>query len=306
MKVLVTGGAGYIGSILVSRLIEKGFEVNVLDNLSTGHRESIHSKAKFFQGSILNKEEIVPALDGVKIVFHLAAKTLVEESVRKPNVYLETNVQGTKNLIESMLENGIFQFIFASTCAVYKYTDSEINENSEVLPSNPYGESKLAADKLIEDFCVNSPLRALIFRFFNVYGEYTINQFQSLEEKHVPETHLIPIVVHSIKNNEEIPVFGINWDTPDGTCIRDYLHISDLTEACLIASTHIMNIKFQIINLGTGVGHSVLNVVRAMEIKLGMSAKVKIQNKRAGDAKRLVADISKAKEILGWIPKNML
>lgn len=306
MKALVTGGAGYIGSILVSRLIDSGYEVNVLDDLSTGHRESVNKKARFFHGSILDKSEILPALDGVQIVFHLAAKTLVEESVRKPQHYFNTNAEGTKILIETMLENRIYQLIFASTCSVYKNIDTEINENSEVLPKNPYGKSKLAADNLIEEFCQSTPLQALIFRFFNVYGEYEINQFEKLEEKHQPETHLIPIVIETIKKNGEIPVYGFNWDTPDGTCIRDYLHVTDLSEACLIASQRIANIKFEIINLGTGIGHSVLSVISSMERKLNMNAKINFQNKRAGDAKRLVADINKAKEVLGWSPKNML
>jgi UDP-glucose 4-epimerase len=174
------------------------------------------------------------------------------------------------------------------------------------MPKNPYGESKLAADNIIEEFCSNDHLRAIIFRFFNVYGDYKTNQYVLLEEKHVPETHLIPIVIENIKKNKDIPVFGLSWDTPDGTCIRDYLHVLDLTDACLIASKRLESIKFEVINLGTGIGHSVLSVISAIESKLGMSAKIKFLNKRPGDAKRLVAEISKAKEILGWTPKNML
>lgn len=305
MKVLVTGGAGYIGSVLGAKLIESGFEVNVLDDLSTGYQESIHASATFFKGSILNLTELREAMNGCSMVFHFAAKTLVEESVKKPNLYHAVNVVGTQNVLDEMIRIKSSKIIFASTCAVYKDQERPINENDLLGPSSPYGESKLAADQLINEYSKVHSIGAFSLRFFNVAGSYFSPEMGWLEEKHMPETHLIPSLMLS-SEDKSFKLYGNKWDTPDGTCVRDFVHVVDLVSICIQAITKIEIGVHEVFNLGTSTGISVTDVVEEFEKISNKKLNVEIFPKREGDSKILVANPRKAVEELNWTPKYNL
>ena len=305
MRALVTGGAGYIGSVLVAKLIESGYEVNVLDDLSTGHRNSIHSSARFFEGSILNIIDLREAMNGCSVVFHFAAKTLVEESVEKPDLYRTVNVTGTQNVLSEMIRIKLDKIVFASTCAVYKDQDKPIDENDLIGPSSPYGESKLAADQLINEYSKVHAIGAFSFRFFNVAGSYFSPEMGWLEEKHTPETHLIPSLILS-SEDKSFKLYGNKWDTPDGTCIRDFVHVVDLVSVCIQAISKIEIGVHKVFNLGTSTGISVKNVVEEFEKISNKKLNVEIFPQREGDSKILVANPRKAKEELNWTPNYNL
>lgn len=300
MRVLVTGGAGYIGSILVARLIENGFEVNVLDDLSTGHIESIHPKAKFIEGSILKTEDIKSSIKDCSIVFHFAAKTIVSESVKSPEIYFDTNYNGTRKLLDICLINRIKHFVFSSTCAVYSATNNLISEGSRLFPTNPYAESKLMADKIIAKQSVHSGTNFVSLRFFNVAGSYFTSDYGWLRENHFPETHLIPKLVNN--SDSDFTVYGTNYETKDGTCVRDYLDVTDLTNACLKILNVSLPTNYEILNLGSGVGHSVFEVINKVETYLQLKYKIVISEKRPGDSAVLVANTQKAMKFLKWEP----
>jgi len=299
MKVLVTGGAGYIGSILVARLIESGHEVNVLDDLSTGHKSSIHTSANFFQGSILNPIDLEKSMNGCEVVYHFAAKTLVAESVSKPELYMKVNLEGTENVLKTMVNLKINKLIMASTCAIYKATDKPLNENSEIGPTNPYGESKLKADRLISEYSAKHKISSYSFRFFNAAGAYFSNSMGWLAENHNPETHLIPNLIKSSEDNI-FKLYGTDWDTPDGTCIRDYVHVVDISSACLSAIEYLNQSTHEIMNLGSSVGISVQEIINLYENLTNKKISIQVMNRRDGDSKILVADASKAKILLNW------
>jgi UDP-glucose 4-epimerase len=303
MKILVTGGAGYIGSIVATELINLGHSVNVLDDLSTGHKSSIHPNAKFIQGSMLDKTAIKQSLDGVEAVLHFAAKSLVGESVVMPDLYWETNLNGSKNLLEEMLSLGINKIVFSSTAAVYgDPVETPITESAATLPKNPYGESKLAVDQLLTKFATDHNFAAISLRYFNVAGAVG-----NLGELHSPETHLIPKVLQSILNAEhDFAIFGNDWPTHDGTCIRDYIHVADLAEAHIMALDNLVPGKHLICNLGTGLGSSVLEVIAAIEQVTQTEVKRVVSNRRAGDPAILVTSNQTAYQILGWEPKRNL
>jgi len=304
MKVLVTGGAGYIGSITVAKLINKGFEVNVLDDLSTGHEENIHPKANFYEGSILNALAIDKAISGCDIVIHLAAKSIVSESVEKPKLYEEVNVQGTRILYERATKNKVSKFIFASTASVYLPNSNQIvNEESEINPNNPYGETKAKAEKLIESLNLLNSATVVVFRFFNVAGAYKSNNFKDLYEKHEPETHLIPNLVTKNETNEFF-VFGNDYDTPDGTCVRDYLHVLDIVEAFLLTIKSDFTNSYNLINLGTAKGYSVLDVIEQYKRVNKFDVNVQYKSRRKGDAGLLVTSNFKARALIGWVPSR--
>jgi UDP-glucose 4-epimerase len=305
MKALVTGGAGYIGSILVAKLIEAGHEVNVLDDLSTGHMESVHTKAKFVEGSILSKADLSNSMENCDVVFHFAAKTLVEESVKNPELYQLVNVAGTKNILEEMKKSEIDKIVFASTCAVYKAKDSPISETDLLGPSSPYGESKLLADRSISEYCKDNNLGGFSFRFFNAAGAFRTKDMGWLEEKHNPETHLIPNLLAS-SNMHSFKLYGTNWETEDGTCIRDYVHVSDLAEICIDSVLKIRKSKHEIFNLGTSTGISVQKVIDQFEKISGRKLNLEVLERRAGDSKILVSDSRKAEKLLNWSPKSDL
>jgi UDP-glucose 4-epimerase len=308
-KLLITGGAGFIGSVLTAYLLDHGHEVVVLDDLSTGHSKSIDSRATLIQASILDKPALVAALAGVNTVIHCAAKSLVEESVSSPELYHQENTEGTRVLLEAMKEAKVSNIVFSSTAAVYGDSKIQpIQESGEINPVNPYGKSKIASERLISASCSNG-FAAITFRYFNVAGSYQSSTGQLHIEDHKNETHLIPKIMKShIKNKEKIQVeiYGDSWPTKDGSCIRDYLHVADLAHAHLLALDVLKVGKNQVFNLGSGSGYSVFEVINEIEnVVEGKLSKVITPN-RPGDPPALLADIDKARKELGWLPKANL
>jgi UDP-glucose 4-epimerase len=308
-KLLITGGAGFIGSVLTAYLLDHGYEVDVVDDLSTGHSKALDSRASLIQASILDKPALVAALVGVNTVIHCAAKSLVEESVSSPELYHQVNTEGTRVLLEAMNEADVLNIIFSSTAAVYGDSKIQpITESSEIKPVNPYGKSKIEAEQLISNFCSNG-FTGITFRYFNVAGSYQSSTGQLYVENHKNETHLIPkILKNYIKNKEkaQVEIYGDSWPTKDGSCIRDYLHVADLAHAHLLALDALKAGKNQVFNLGSGSGYSVFEVVREIEnVVKGKLNKV-ITPSRPGDPVVLLADIDKARKELGWMPKANL
>jgi len=304
MRILVTGGAGYIGSAATAILIEKGYEVTVLDDCSTGHADSVDSRAKFIQGSLLDLHAIRAALSGCEAVIHFGAKSLVGESVEKPELYREVNVGGTQNLLAEMALTGITKLVFSSTAATYgQPKSSPITEDAETFPTNPYGQTKLEVDQIITGATADG-LAAISLRYFNVAGA-SKSSSGWLAERHNPETHLIPNVLSATTSNP-LKVFGNDWPTPDGTCIRDYVHVVDLIEAHIIALQKVKMGNHRIINLGSGSGYSVAQVIAAAEKVVGREIPYENSPRRAGDPAVLVADISRAKSELSWTPTRTL
>jgi UDP-glucose 4-epimerase len=308
-KLLITGGAGFIGSVLTAYLLDHGYEVVVVDDLSTGQSKTIDPRASFIQASILDKSTLVKALTGVNTVIHCAAKSLVEESVSSPDLYNQMNAEGTRYLLEAMNEAGVSNIIFSSTAAVYGDSKIQpITESSEINPVNPYGKSKIEAERLISTFCSNG-FAGITFRYFNVAGSYLSSTGQLLLEDHKNETHLIPkIMKNYIKNKEksQVEIYGDNWPTKDGSCFRDYLHVVDLAHAHLLALDALEAGKNQVFNLGSGSGYSVFEVVNEIEKVVGGKLNQVITPARSGDPAVLLADTDKVRKELGWIPKANL
>lgn len=305
MRVLVTGGAGYIGSTATAILLENGFEVTVLDDCSTGHAELVAPGAKFVKGSILEKSDVVTALEGCEAVMHFGAKSLVGESVLEPEIYWNTNVNGTRILLEAMREKSIKKIVFSSTAATYgEPKRTPITEEDETKPTNPYGSSKLAVDYMLTSEAIAYGLAAISLRYFNVAGAYK-SKNGWLTENHNPETHLIPNTLRSTDTNP-LKIFGNDWPTADGTCIRDYVHVTDLIEAHISALKNVEAGKHSIINLGSGGGYSVNEVVAAAAKAVGRAIPAKVTDRRPGDPAVLIADISKAEKVLGWKPTRNL
>jgi UDP-glucose 4-epimerase len=303
MRVLVTGGAGYIGSILVTRLIENGYSVNVIDDLSTGHIENVDPKAKLYFGSILDDQVLSTAMQDCEIIFHFAAKSIVSESVEKPNLYHEINFNGTRNILKLMKIKNINKILVASTAAVYDgNTNEPITENSLTAPGNPYGDSKLKADIELNNFCAKDKISGISFRFFNVSAPYKSKSLGWIIEDHNPETHLIPNIISSSKS-ETLAIYGSDWDTKDKTCVRDYLHIKDLTDACLLAINHFKSSNHQIFNLGSSQGNSILEVISNYETVFKHQVSYKYVERRSGDVGTLIANSNKIRDQIGWIPK---
>ena len=301
MRVLVTGGAGYIGGTAAAILLDRGFDVTVLDDCSTGHAEAVDSRATFINGSILDSATVARALQGVEAVLHFSAKSLVGESVTKPEIYWNTNVNGARILLEEMRTAGIKKIVFSSTAATYgEPKEIPITENSETKPTNPYGASKLAVDYMLTSEANAYGLAAVSLRYFNVAGAFK-SASGWLAERHNPETHLIPNILRATPATP-LKVFGSDWPTADGTCIRDYIHVVDLIEAHILALGAAQAGSHQIINLGSGGGYSVREVISATEKVLGASVPVEMVGRRAGDPAVLIADITKAKTALGWSP----
>lgn len=297
MRILVTGGAGYIGSTAVALLIKAGYEVTVLDDLSTGHSDSLPSNVKFVNGSLLSDSDLDLALEGCDAVMHFAAKSLVGESVEKPELYEKVNVGGSKALISKMKEHGISKIVLSSTAATYGEPKRvPISETDEPAPKNPYGATKLEIDRMVSA----SGFSAVSLRYFNVAGAYKAENGW-LAERHNPETHLIPNVLRAT-DATPVKIFGTDWPTEDGTCIRDYIHVVDLIEAHIKALENLPDGKHEIINLGSGDGYSVKQVIAAAEKAVGKAIPAVSSDRRAGDPAILIADISKAKTFLKWQP----
>jgi UDP-glucose 4-epimerase len=301
VKLLVTGGAGYIGSIVAGQLLENGHHVVVLDNLERGHKEAIHAGAEFVHADLRDAAAVNAAVEAFDGVLHFAAFALVGESVAQPGVYWRNNVLGTLNLLEAIRAAGVPRLVFSSTCAVYGQPDEvPIAESCPPRPVNAYGASKLTADAMIGDFCRAHGLGAVSLRYFNVAGASG-----HLGEDHEPETHLIPNVFRALQGiNPHLEIFGTDYPTPDGTAIRDYIHIEDLATAHLLALEGARPGEHRIFNLGNGNGFSVREVVAAVEQVTGQKVPTREAPRRPGDPPMLVAAAAKIREELGWEPRK--
>jgi UDP-glucose 4-epimerase len=305
MRVLVTGGAGYIGSIAVEVLMQQGFKISILDDCSTGHKDTVPAGARFIQGSILNSADVSDALTDCDAVMHFAGKSLVGESVEKPDLYKSVNVDGTRILLDQMHAGSISKIVFSSSAAVYgEPTVLPILESATAQPTNPYGSTKLAIDEMITRESTAHGMSAASLRYFNVAGALNTDRGW-LAERHNPETHLIPNVLRSTTDNP-VKIFGSDWPTADGTCIRDYVHVVDLIDAHIMALNSLGNPGHEIYNLGSGSGYSVREVVTAASTALGHQIPFIDSLRRAGDPAVLIADISKAKAVLDWKPTKDL
>jgi len=305
MRVLVTGGTGYIGSTAVEILLQQGFEISILDDCSTGHADTAPAGVRFIQGSLLNPSEVADALTGCDAVMHFAGKSLVGESVEKPDLYHSVNVDGSRILLDQMRKQSITKIVFSSSAATYGEPKVvPILESSETNPTNPYGATKLAIDQMITDEAARHKISAASLRYFNVAGALKADRGW-LAERHNPETHLIPNVLRSTPESP-VKIFGSDWPTEDGTCIRDYVHVVDLIDAHIKALNSLGAPGHEIYNLGSGSGYSVREVVKAASDAIGHPIAFVDSPRRAGDPAVLIADISKAKRMLGWSPtRNM-
>jgi UDP-glucose 4-epimerase len=298
MKLLVTGGAGYIGSVVAGQLLAAGHDVVVLDNLERGHRAAVPAAARLIVADLLDQAAVDRALgEGFDGVLHFAALALVSESVSHPERYYRTNVGGTLNLLQAMVSSGAGRLVFSSTCAVYGQPDHvPIAEDAPPRPANAYGASKLAVDGMIGDFCLAHGIGAVSLRYFNVAGA-TGDQ----GEDHDPETHLIPNILRAVTGRaEHVWVYGTDYDTPDGTAIRDYIHVEDLGAAHLLALDGSRAGEHRIFNLGNGNGFSVREVIAAAERVTGTEIPTRAAPRRAGDPPRLVAASQRIRAELGW------
>ncbi len=303
MAILVTGGAGYIGSIVVEDLQLKGENVVVLDNLVYGHRQAIGENTVFYEGDIGDGDLIRKILSEheIEACMHFSAFTYVGESVEKPKIYYQNNVAQTLKLLDVLIENNVKKFVFSSTAAVFGEPQKiPIDETHPQNPTNPYGWSKFMVERALADYDTAYDLKFVALRYFNACGAS-----DACGEDHNPETHLIPLVLFAAQGKRDsIAIFGDDYPTPDGTAIRDYIHISDLSQAHLLALKHLRNGgASEFINLGNGGGYSVKEVIEAAGKITGKEIKATVAPRRAGDPSRLVADAKKAREILGWNPQ---
>jgi UDP-glucose 4-epimerase len=304
MKILVTGGAGYIGSHMVKLLVDRGDEVTVLDDLSTGHADAVRGGA-FVQGDIANAEQTAKLLRdrNIEAVIHFAAASLVAESVADPLKYYARNVAGTAALVRAMREAGVGKLVFSSTAAVYGDPQRlPIDEDHPKEPTNPYGSSKLAIERMLAECSSAYGLRAASLRYFNAAGA---DAAAGLGERHEPETHLIPLVLRAAATGTAVSVFGHDYPTRDGTCVRDYIHVADLCDAHLLALEWLgRGGKFDCFNLGNGDGATVLEVIQAARRVTRKEILINEAPRRPGDPPALVADATRAKRVLGWRPKR--
>jgi UDP-glucose-4-epimerase GalE len=299
MRVLVTGGAGYIGSHAVRALLRRGHEVRVYDNLSTGHRFLVEG-LDFIAGGIGDEEKLAPALRGIDAVMNFAAHAYVGESVQVPRRYFENNVQDSLRFLNKVMDSGVRHFIQSSTAAVYGLPAvSPIREDVPRQPVNPYGASKLFFENALDAYKTAYGLRYVAFRYFNASGA---DESGKIGEVHDPETHLVPRILQAAAGMiPEIEIFGTDYPTPDGTCIRDYIHVSDLAEAHVLGLEYLeRGAESTALNLGTGTGHSVSEVVAAVEEIIRHKVNKKFGPRRPGDPPSLVADPTKAQTTLRW------
>jgi UDP-glucose 4-epimerase len=300
MKVLVVGGAGYIGSVCAELLLNEGHEVAVFDNLSEGHRRAVDPRAKFTQGDLVNRDQIEAALSRMRpdAVMHFAASALVAESMRDPSKYFRNNISNGLNLLDAMVATRVNRIVFSSTCAIFGPPERlPIDEAAPVRPINPYGESKLAFEKILRWYGQIYGLKFVSLRYFNAAGAS-----EKFGEDHHPETHLIPNILQvALGQTPHVEIYGADYKTPDGTCIRDYIHIIDLARAHILALGAANSGRFY--NLGTGGGASVREVIDACRKVTGRRIDTVEKPRRSGDPPRLIASSEKIKKELGWRPQ---
>ena len=304
MAILVLGGAGYIGSHTALELVKAGNEVVIADNLVTGYRKAIPKGAKFYEGDLRDFDFLNKLFQQEKIdaVIHFAAYSLVGESVTNPLKYYDNNLYGTKVLLEAMVKNNVGKIVFSSTAATYGEPENiPILESDRTCPTNPYGETKLAMEKMFKWTAEAHGLRYVSLRYFNACGA---DESGTIGEAHNPESHLIPLILQVPNGKREtISIYGTDYDTPDGTCIRDYIHVTDLAQAHILAVQYLNNGgESDIFNLGNGVGYSVREVIETARKVTGHPIPATETSRRAGDPARLVASSEKAKSVLGWKP----
>ena len=302
MTVLVTGAAGYIGSVVAERLIEHGHAVAALDDLSQGHRAAVPAGAGFFEGDLRDRGRLAEVMSAVRpdAVVHLAAEALVGESVTNPAKFFAVNVTGGLNLLDAMHAAGVRRLVFSSTAAVYgEPAETPIPEDASLRPVNAYGASKLAFEQALPWYAAAYGLRHVSLRYFNACGATA-----ERGEHHVPETHLIAILLEvALGLRTEIHIFGSDYDTPDGTCIRDYVHVADIADAHVLALDRMETIESRAFNLGNGTGFSNREVVEAARRVTGHPIPSVAAPRRAGDPTRLVASAHRARQVLGWSPR---
>lgn len=306
MSILVLGGAGYIGSHAVYQLIDQKYDVVVIDNLQTGHRGAIHPKAKFYEGDIRDRAFMRDVFGKEKIdaIIHFAANSLVGESMEQPLKYFDNNVYGTQIVLEMMKEFHVPHIVFSSTAATYGEPERvPITETMPTVPTNTYGETKLTMEKMMK-WCEKAyGIKYVALRYFNVAGARSTGE---IGEDHHPETHLIPVVLETVLGKREaITIFGEDYDTKDGTCVRDYIHVEDLIDAHILALQYLQNGgASDVFNLGSSNGFSVKEIVDTVREVTGKGFNVKIGDRRAGDPSTLIASSEKAKRVLGWNPQK--
>ena len=305
MAILVCGGAGYIGSHAVHALVEKGEQVVIVDNLQTGHRGALNPAAKFYEGDVRDAAVLDKIFTENKIeaVIHFAANSLVGESMEKPLLYFNNNVYGMQVLLEAMVRYGVDKIVFSSTAATYGEPKRvPIHEDDETCPTNTYGETKLTMEKMMKWVSRANGVRYVSLRYFNAAGALPDG---SIGEDHKTETHLIPLILQVPTGRRDyITVFGDDYPTPDGTCLRDYIHVVDLADAHVLALEYLRKGGVSdIFNLGNGQGFSVKEMIAAAEKATGRSIKVEIGARRAGDPAQLIASSEKARTVLGWKPQ---
>ncbi|NRT91243.1 UDP-glucose 4-epimerase GalE [Clostridium beijerinckii] len=305
MSILVCGGAGYIGSHTVHELVKQNKDVIIVDNLQSGHMKAVNPKAKFYKGDIRDSEFLDKVFSENKIdaIIHFAANSLVGESMVKPLLYFNNNVYGMQILLESMVKHDIKNIVFSSTAAVYGEPKKiPISEDDETNPTNTYGETKLTMEKMMKWVSKANGINYVSLRYFNAAGAL---EDGSIGEDHSPESHLIPLILQvPLGKREAITVFGEDYDTPDGTCIRDYIHVLDLADAHIKAVEYLQSgNESNIFNLGNGIGFSVKEMIDSAKEATSEEIKVVVGERRAGDPARLIASNEKAQKILGWTPK---
>ena len=305
MSILVLGGAGYIGSHTALELVRAGREVVVADSLVTGFRSAVPEGARFYHGDIRDFDFLDDLFHREKIdaVIHFAAYSLVGESVTNPLKYYDNNLCGTKVLLEAMVKNDVKKIVFSSTAATYGEPENiPILESDRTCPTNPYGETKLAMEKMFKWTAAAHGLNYVSLRYFNACGA---DESGKIGEAHNPESHLIPLILQVPNGKREsISIYGTDDDTPDGTCIRDYIHVTDLASAHILAAEYLMNGgENNVFNLGNGVGFTVKEIITTAEKVVGKPIKCEMAARRAGDPAQLVASSEKAKTVLGWKPK---
>lgn len=303
MKVLVVGGAGYVGSHAVRALEESGHQAWVLDNLYQGHRGAV-PEGRLIEGDLMRPADLAAALDmtGAEAVMHFAALSLVGESVTEPARYYQNNVVGTLNLLEAMRERGVWRFVFSSTAATYGAPDtSPIPDTAPQVPINPYGRTKLAIEHALESYATAYQFGFSALRYFNAAGAHSSGE---IGEDHHPETHLIPIVLQvALGQRDHVTIYGDDYPTSDGTCIRDYIHVEDLCAAHVTALERLEPGTVMKLNLGTGHGFTVNQVIEACRRVTGHQIPAQVGPRRAGDPAELVADSSQAQTLLDWKPR---